>query len=488
MVKLIRLQGDSDSSETEIRNVFSDGIMIPPNSKLGLRSCRVNFLNVEDLEIYRLPTDTTITMSWFAGSRFTQTITIAGGDYASTNALLVELQKQTNSNWDPVDPNQRSIYLGFHGRWVVVGDRVHFQMYNLPTITAAFGINENQFRKIQDSASTGITRTNGGIKSLGTSTKIFHIAGTYNIPLINDTFRCNLKIPNTTGKLEIIARNQNVPDDDTYIPWGCEIEDYNGAQRYRAIINNVRYTAINVVPTANDEILIRKFGSKVRVSLLRLEGDPALPVVQFSVTSGITSDAGIEPAGLVPLLNDQSLTPQLVVWSVKASANTAFEIENAEYQAISNMGGQAGETISTTLNLPRSNPLGSFLGFTDAIYRETGQPSTFVSDQAPIGRTTYSGIMVGIAAPGLDLDSYAGRQDRQNQSLSFLDVVLPQSIDAISNLIYQPNEMALLELRNRNPIELRNITIQFSRDDTGQPLAFMGKPMVMLVVETADDK
>ncbi len=52
MVKLIRLQGDSDKSETEIRNVFSDGVMNPPKSKLALRSCRVNFLNIEDLQIY----------------------------------------------------------------------------------------------------------------------------------------------------------------------------------------------------------------------------------------------------------------------------------------------------------------------------------------------------------------------------------------------------------------------------------------------------
>ena len=38
MVKLIKLQGDSDKSETQIRNIFNDGIVIPPNSKIGLRS------------------------------------------------------------------------------------------------------------------------------------------------------------------------------------------------------------------------------------------------------------------------------------------------------------------------------------------------------------------------------------------------------------------------------------------------------------------
>ena len=142
-----------------------------------------------------------------------------------------------------------------------------------------------------------------------------------------------------------------------------------------------------------------------------------------------------------------------------------------------------GDVIQLFMTFPRANPLGSFLGFTDEFYSAIGQPAIIKSDQSPLGTSTYPGIMVRISIPGLDLDSYAGRQDRQNQSLSYLDVILPQSLDIVSNLIYEPNNMALLDLKNVRPIELRNINIQFARDDTGEPLSFMGQPMVLLVLD-----
>ena len=99
MVKLLRLQGDSDQSSTEIRNVFSEGILIPPNSKIGLRSCRVNFLNIEDLEIYRLPDDSLRTFTIGMGSVPVIPVTVPAGDYTNVNALLTAVQKANNSNW-----------------------------------------------------------------------------------------------------------------------------------------------------------------------------------------------------------------------------------------------------------------------------------------------------------------------------------------------------------------------------------------------------
>ena len=485
MVKLIRLQGDSDKSETEIRNVFSDGVMIPPKSKLALRSCRVNFLNIEDLQIYRLPTDSVITFEWFIGtsSSLINQITIPGGDYDNTNSLLTEVQKQTNSIWQNVGG---AVFLtnlqGCHGRWVQLANRVNFQMYRLPTIDARFARQDGQWiNNGLPAGLTGVTLSNGGIVGIGAArTNDLLLKGIYNIPLINSTFECTLTEVNPAGKLEIYAQGQRATT--AYRPWGMEVEASGGQQRYKMIINNVSYTVTDVVATSLDVIKIRKFGNRVRFSVSR--GGTTV----VSVGSEVTTPVGtLDPAGVPPILNDESLTPQLMVWKIKVSSGQDFEIQDAQYQVIGNMGGQGGTTISTNLTLPRANPLGSFLGFTDEVYRATGAPATIIGDQAPIGRSTYPGIMVRVAAPGLDLESYAGVQDRQNQALSFLDVIVPQNIDAISNLIYEPNEMAPLHLKNVAPIELRNLSVQFSRDDTGQPLRFMGQPMVMLALTTPDD-
>jgi hypothetical protein len=196
-----------------------------------------------------------------------------------------------------------------------------------------------------------------------------------------------------------------------------------------------------------------------------------------------TSPANVTPVP-IPLLGDDELTPQLMVWNIKAPTGTsAFRLDDVKYQGIDNMGGTAGNTIQLTCSLPRSNPLGTFLGFTDTTYTAVGAPAAIQGDQPPIGRSTYPGIMVKLAVPQGDLDSYAGQQDSPNQGISYLDVIIPQTIENVNNMIYEPNNIARLALRNRDPIEVKNMNVQFARDDNGQPLRFTGQPMVLLEVD-----
>lgn len=125
MVKLIKLQGDSDKSDTQIRNIFNDGIIIPPNSKIGLRSCRVNFLNIQDFENFTLPTDTTIEVDYHVGDippSFLQKVVVPAKDgsgnvieYESAGQLLTALSKQSNATYtDESIVRQFVKYQGFH--------------------------------------------------------------------------------------------------------------------------------------------------------------------------------------------------------------------------------------------------------------------------------------------------------------------------------------------------------------------------------------
>jgi hypothetical protein len=478
MVKLIRLKGDSDKSETEIRNVFNEGIMLPPNATIGLRACRVNFLNIEDFETYRLPTDTEISLEWFAGNKYQQKVVIPSGDYENTNSLLNAVQKATNSVWiaNPANP-ERLMYQGFHGRWLVESGRTTFQMYSLPNIDAAFAAVNNSWISIGELGSdTGMQRTNGRLVSAGTNTADFELRGQYNTPLVNQTFQCTLTSVITAGSLEINAKSQRAAANDETIPWGFAIEDHNGALRYKLRINNVTHTETNEVPTDGDIMLMRKSGNKCFLSITR----GGAPLVQME--SG-TSPANVTPVP-IPLLGDDELTPQLMVWNIKAPTGTsAFRLDDVKYQGIDNMGGTAGNTIQLTCSLPRSNPLGTFLGFTDTTYTAVGAPAAIQGDQPPIGRSTYPGIMVKLAVPQGDLDSYAGQQDSPNQGISYLDVIIPQTIENVNNMIYEPNNIARLALRNRDPIEVKNMNVQFARDDNGQPLRFTGQPMVLLEVD-----
>ena len=477
MVKLIRLKGDSDKSETEIRNVFNEGIMLPPNSTVGLRSCRVNFLNIEDFEIYRLPANTVIKLEWFAGSRYQQEVVVPTADYENTNALLAAVQKATNSVWiaNPFDA-ARSMYRGFHAMWDVINGKAAFRMYSLANRTASFAAVNNSWQSIGLAGSdTGITRSNGKIVSLGTNTSPFELRGLFNAPLINQVFQFALTVAPLAGVLEINAKSQKAAQDDDTIPWGFRIEEHAGVMRYKLKVNNISHVNTAVVPTNGDLVSLRKFGNKVRLQISR--GGFLL----FAMRSG---DSPINTTPVpIPNLGSSELEPQLMIHTIKSTIGCTYQIDNAIYQSIGNMGADAGNTIQLTLNLPRSNPLGSFLGFTDVVYTGVGAPAQITSDQVPIGRSTYPGIMVKLAVPGTDLDSHAGQQDSPNQSLSYLDVIIPQTLENVNNLIYEPNNIAKLALRNREPIELRNMNVQFARDDNGKPLRCTGQPMVLLELD-----
>lgn len=193
-------------------------------------------------------------------------------------------------------------------------------------------------------------------------------------------------------------------------------------------------------------------------------------------------------SGVVPVLTSDSLDPQIVRWQVTADKACGFKVNAMRYQASDGFGqaSAVGLTINTTLTFPRGNPIGSYIGFVDTVYSNIGAPSVITSDQPAIGRNAYPAILVQ-SLKGLNLDSYAGVQDSPNKPISFFDVIVPQSVSTISNMIYEPNNIAMLDLHNARPIELKDMEVQFARDDTGKPLQFFGNPTVILELEEGSD-
>ena len=169
MVKLIKLQGDSDKSDTRIRNIFNDGIIIPPNSKIGLRSCRVNFLNINDFESFTLPPDTVIEIDYHVGDvsgssppMFVQKVVVPTTDasgaqiiYESSNQLLTALSKQSNATYsDPgiVIQPPPSKYQGFYNMWDLTtgsinAGRSEFVTYSIADKTVGFATGNGEFVK-----------------------------------------------------------------------------------------------------------------------------------------------------------------------------------------------------------------------------------------------------------------------------------------------------------------------------------------------------
>ena len=93
MVKLLRLKGDSTKNDTEIRNMFTETVQVKPNSKLALRSVRVNLVNSPDFEDFDLQDDNTYTITIGQG---TGTATVPKGSYNSARIFLNSCQVAAN--------------------------------------------------------------------------------------------------------------------------------------------------------------------------------------------------------------------------------------------------------------------------------------------------------------------------------------------------------------------------------------------------------
>ena len=215
-------------------------------------------------------------------------------------------------------------------------------------------------------------------------------------------------------------------------------------------------------------------------------GSSATAIFQENIIGQMVSGSttSVAQSGIVPSLTSDSLDPQIVRWQVTADKDCGFKVDKMEYQASAGFGQSTavGLTINTTLAFPRDNPIGSYIGFVDTLYSNIGAPSIITSDQTAIGRNTYPAILVQ-SLKGLDLNSYAGKQDAPNKPISFFDVIVPQSVSTISNMLYEPNNIAMLDLHNAKSIELKDMEIQFARDDTGNPLRFFGQPTVVLELD-----
>jgi len=255
---------------------------------------------------------------------------------------------------------------------------------------------------------------------------------------------------------------------------------------------------ITAVPTATTITIAHDTtGTGATPLLFTQTGGGASGLARFPITrvgkmiSGNSTHAA--QSGTVPVLTSDSLDPQIVRWQVTADKACGFKVGGTNsasltYQATDSFGqaSAVGLTINTTLTFPRGNPIGSYIGFTDTVYSNIGAPSVITSDQPAIGRNAYPAILVQ-SLKGLNLDSYAGVQDAPNKPISFFDVIVPQSVSTISNMIYEPNNIAMLDLHNARPIELKDMEVQFARDDTGEPLQFFGQPTVVLELEEGRD-
>ena len=137
MVKLLRLKGDSTKNDTEIRNMFTETIQVAPNSKLALRSVRVNLVNNPDFEDFDLQEDNTYTIGIGNG---TGTATVPKKEYNSADVLLRACQVAGNATSLTSDAGLSTFG---YVHWQKNGNKAKCDLYETVLESAGFVSNPN---------------------------------------------------------------------------------------------------------------------------------------------------------------------------------------------------------------------------------------------------------------------------------------------------------------------------------------------------------
>ena len=156
MVKLLRLKGDSTKNDTEIRNMFTESITVKPNSKLALRSVRVNLVNNPDFEDFDLLEDNTYTIGIGKG---TGTATVSKKNYVSAATLLNSCQVAGNATLLTADSGVPDDEPYGYVHWRKNGNKSRCDLYETNEETADFVDNPNWITAEGDRAGAGIDNT-----------------------------------------------------------------------------------------------------------------------------------------------------------------------------------------------------------------------------------------------------------------------------------------------------------------------------------------
>jgi hypothetical protein len=456
MVKLIKLRGNSDKSDVEIRNHFSDSIRVKPNSKIALRSAYADLFTQPSATTFPLVEAAQYIVN-LGGTTPDLTVTVPKSQYQSVSALLRAMQIAGNGT-DPSD----DIYLGTHLVWDVVNSPQNSRLRVYKAQQEAAGYNtawiwddETVFSFYDDTDFT--------LAGTATATVFGHLPQL--IPLVSSEFTFKY---NVNGDITVAAGEYDEPNSNL---WGMRVNNTTGTGNYLALVNGVEVDT-GATPAVDDLVIIKK------------EGD--------SYTLSITDSVGGNKLLQTYTLNADTLAKQSLFYRISAPATSTAAVQDSNLYVINNLDPNDSllQSITVDANLkfptsPESPNAGTieiqhYLGFKEEEYKTKGDPATFVSETTVRGSVQYPGVMLTI--DGLDLDTYNGTPDSYPQQLNILDVIYPE--EKLTKVRYEPPYPMRLDLKNPNEIVIRDLTLHFAQEEGNniKYLKFKGSPVITLEI------
>jgi len=486
MVKLLRLKGDASKNNKEIRNIFSDSITIKPNSRVALRSCRVRLAELPSQESFDLAQPQSYTYKY--NNVPSLTVTTPAGSYEGLHNLLRAMQIQANQT-APTGVTLFTRYLGIHNVWQVVdnGQRASLSVYKAEVDSAEFNTEWRTEAGDPILAGRNNLTTTFGTDAVPTGNVVVRNPGI--VPLVGSLFQFTVGatstgLPNNVGTYEIGAIEGYKVDDpaDLTFMWSVKVDSANN--KYILQSTGIAPVDLGVVPTEGDVVKLYKRGSKAR-----------LQVIQGGVLTQVS----------IPALDADMLKIQSANWAIRIEsdkvdatpANRLVAINQCsctklEQLQAPNQSLQLGITspIDVTIDFVAptdgsKNDLQQYLGLPDSSYSFAGNPATITGVRRALGLDAFPGVM--LTALGFDLDTYSGASNSQPGSFNIIDVLFPEDINNPTLIQMRANDTMKLNIKNEREFLIRDLTLAFTNERTGQPLVFYDDPVVVLEIYDPDE-
>ena len=472
MVKLIRLQGDADVNNEEIRNTFKQPILIQPNSKVALVGASAhlqdeivneNFIIGNSNKYFKIGSiidnqvkkiyNAEITPGSYSAAQFVEQFGTAA-NYAATDASAEFLQHQTS----------------------IINNRFYLETYNSSRRVPQYST--TAYWTVYDGSASAIdTRS---ITAGAAGIKISMNPKTISIPMFNNLFETNLV--NCSGGAVFAAcecsKSNSVPVNTS---WGLEITASNA---YRAIIPDPEadgppsYISLGQSWAANDRLVMNTFGGRLVIRILDASANlkasydemGKIPRVLYEPNSyGVNWNIQLPATGQI---TDGycSFLDRLPAENTIGDTNTSGLLQFL--------------TPTNTYNVM----LATFAGFGmngSSMIPYKGNPAHLEARETLIGLAAYPGLLISVdGLPGL-LESFDGSKDSRSQS-NVVYVVNDLSVVTSNQLQLDIPAPFFLNLKNSTAVNINELRARFlpsAGSLTNKAITFSGKPTLTLLID-----
>jgi len=459
MVKLLRLQGDSDRSSTEIRNIFKTPIEVQPNAKVALVG--VSAVLTDEVLNESFVIDEQSRYFKIGDVNATYQAALTAGQY-SAHTLVDEFS--TAANYAATDVSAR--YL--HHVASVADGKFKLETHQAPFSNAGFD-DEFLWEAYSGSAATATsTSLVAGASGLQYGT---YAGPTSAVPMFHNSFAGI--IVSATGGLEIYAS-----DGIANPVFGLKID---ASLNYLAIFRpskaaSAQYVDLSYDFNANDVFSFDTYGGNLQIKITDASG---------TVRVNYTRANAVDKAYYKP-------SSETLDWWIRLSANNS--LSNMVNSTLINLFNQSVCDVSTQGVLQFINASGvsntllaTYFGLgrsVNAPINYTGNPATLVGREEMVGLAAYPGILIQIDGLG-KLSSYDGSPQSKGQD-NIVYVVNDLSVVSGNQIQLDVPAPFFLDIKNSHPItvtELRARFLPVSGGVSNTNISFSGKPSLTLLID-----